>query len=98
MRIILLIVGVLLLGCPAILSVNDWAKPSIGMPITEIEEINKRSGHTWHAIRQVSEERTIYTSLDRDFDWGKCYVDFIVDSQTGIIVDYRVYGDEDACK
>jgi len=63
-----------------------------------MENVHKRNGRSWFSVRRVSEDRTVYTDLVSDFDWGKCYVDFIVDSQTGTIVDYQVYGDEAACQ
>jgi len=98
MKFALLLASMLLTACPAILSSYDFAKGWVGHNISEMEDVHKRNGRSWSSVKRVSEDRTVYTSLDGDFDWGKCYVDFIVDSRTGTIVDYRVYGDEAACK
>ena len=98
MRLVLLFASMLLSACPAIQSSYDFAKGWVGHNISEMEDVHKRNGRSWFSVRRVSEDRMIYTSLDRDFDWGKCYIDFIVDSYSGRIVDYRVYGDEAACQ
>ena len=88
-----------LIGCMSqILSVEDWSKTWVGDPIEKVERVYERDGKTWYAVKRVTSDRTIYTSLQRDHSFGKCYVDFTVNSLSGLIVDYHVYGDEYACK
>jgi len=95
----LFIIALSFLGCVSqILSANDWAKAWVGDSITRIERMNERDGSSWVSVKQSSENRVIYKMLEREINLGKCYVDFIVDRSTGIIVNYRVYGDDYACQ
>jgi len=98
MRIIVFILGFMLSGCPAIQSMDSFAKGWIGEPIKRYKEAYERSD-SWNNVQSEKKGNSIiYHVIENRFDFGTCYLDFIVDSRTGIIVDYRVYGDEYACK
>jgi len=96
---VLFIVALSLSACISqIPSAEDWAKPSIGLPIEHIERMNERDGTSWYAVKRVSSNRTIYTLLGKTTRSGQCYIDFTVNSYTGLIVDYYIYGDKSACE
>jgi len=60
--------------------------------------MHQRDKESWYSVKHISSNRSVYTELERDFSHGRCYVDFVVDQNTGKIIDYRVYGDKKACR
>jgi len=98
MRIIVFILGLMLSGCPAIQSMDSFAKGWIGEPIERYKKAYERN-RSWNNVKSEKKGNIIiYHVIDNHFDFGSCYLDLFVDESTEVIVDYRVHGDKYACK
>lgn len=98
MRAVVFILGLILTGCPSIQSMDSFAKGWIGQPIERYKKAYERN-HSWHDVQKERKGNIIiYHVIENHFDFGSCYLNLHVSENTGVIVDYQVYGDKYACQ